>query len=450
MMIQNNIKGRAAAILLGAALATPLTASGAGFALTEQGVKGLGQSFAGSAALGEDASTIYFNPAGMTRLDREELLVGLNVIDLRGDFTKQSATDAIGQPISGGEGGDVGDGATPVPNLYYHKPLNDDWHFGIGVGAPFGLATSYEDDSIFRYQTRLSDVSIININPSVAHQMNDFWSIGMGLNIQYMEVELSNAVDYGAVCFSRQNPTTCSSLGLTPQSTDGNATITGDSVGYGVNIGLLAEGEKTRFGIHYRSQVDHELEGKARFTNRPAVFDTGGQWSPFDNSGVDAEFMAPWSMSMSFVRDLNEKWTLLGDVTYMGWDSFQELRIDYDNPAQPDTVEEQNYDNDMRYSLGLNYRHDDNWTFRVGGAYDESPVSDQFRTARLPDDDRTWLSIGATLRTSPNSQWDFGYAHLMLDDDIPLDHTGNQGDRIVGTYEVSANIVGVQYRYLFD
>lgn len=450
MMIQNNVKGRAAAILLGAALAAPLTASGAGFALTEQGVKGLGQSFAGSAALGEDASTIFFNPAGMTRLEREELLVGMNIIDLRGDFTKESATDAIGQPISGGEGGDVGDGATPVPNLYYHRPLNDGWHFGIGVGAPFGLATSYEDDSIFRYQARRSDVSIININPSMAVELNDIWSLGIGFNLQYMDVELSNAVDYGAVCFSQQNPTTCSSLGLTPQSTDGNATITGDSVAYGLNAGLLAEFDSTRLGLHYRSQVHHDLNGQARFTNQPAAFNTGQQWSPFDDSSVTAEFMAPWSASLSFVHDFNEDWSLLGDVSYMGWDSFQELRINYDNPVQPDTVENQNYDNDMRYSLGLNYRYDDNWTLRVGAAYDESPVSDEHRTARLPDDDRTWLSIGATLRTSPNSQWDFGYAHLMLDDNIPLDHTGNQGDRIVGTYEVSANIVGVQYRYLFD
>lgn len=451
MMIQNNVKSRSAAVILGAALAAPLTASGAGFALIEQGVKGLGHSYAGGAALGEDASTIYYNPAAMTRLDREELLVGLNVIDLRGDFTKESATDAIGQPISGGEGGNIGHGASPVPNLYYHKPINDRLHFGVGVGAPFGLATEYEDDSVFRYQAQLSDVSIINVNPSLAYQTDNFWSVGVGLNIQYMDVELSNAVDYGAVCFSQQNPTTCNAIGLTPQSQDGKATITGDSVAYGINFGVFGEGENTRVGFHYRSQVHHELEGEARFTNRPQAFvDPTASNNPFDDTSVNADFMAPWSLSASFVHDLNEQWSVMGDVTYMGWDSFQELRIDYDNPAQPDTVEDQNYGNDIRYSLGVDFRYDDSWTFRAGTAYDETPVSEQHRTARLPDDDRTWLSLGATFKQSPNSEWDFGYAHLMLDDEIPLDHTGNQGDRIVGTYEVSANIVGIQYRYLFD
>ncbi|MDQ2068430.1 OmpP1/FadL family transporter [Natronospira bacteriovora] len=450
-MIHKNAKRRSAAVLLGAAMAVPMTASGAGFSLIEQGVRGLGNAYAGGAAVADDASTIYFNPAGMTRLDRREWTGGVSVIDLRGDFTKESATDAIGQPLSGGEGGNIGHGASPVPNLYYHTKINDTTHFGLGIGAPFGLATDYEEDSIFRYQARLSEVAIVNINPSMAWKVHDNWSVGVGLNIQYMQVELSNAVDFGAVCFSQVDPTTCSALGLTPQNADGSAVIEGSGMGYGFNIGVLGEHENTRVGIHFRSQVKHDLTGDARFEGRPAIFaDPTAEHNPFDNSRVDASFRAPYSLSMSFAHDMTDRFTLLGDATYMGWSSFDELRVEYRNPAQPDTVEAQNYKNDMRYGLGFNFTHSDRWILRGGIAYDESPVRTEHRTARLPDDDRTWFSLGATYRHSANSEFDFAFTHLMLDDEIPLDHTGSQGDRIVGTYEVSANIVGIQWRYLFD
>jgi len=450
-MTHKNTLRRSIAIVLGAALAAPMTASAAGFNLIEQGNRGLGHAYAGASAFGDDASTIYFNPAAMSRLDRDELLFGVAVIDLQGDFTKESATDATGQPLSGGEGGDVGDGAAPIPHFYYHKVINDDWNFGLGVGAPFGLATSYDDDSIFRYQARLSDVAIININPSLSYRIDDQWSLGFGLNIQYMEVELTNAVDFGAVCFDQVDPTTCSALGLRPQEADGHAQIKGDGVGYGFNVGALWEGHQTRVGIHYRSQVKHDLTGDARFEGRPAIFmDPTQEHNPFDDSRVEAGFDAPDSFSVSVAHELDDRWTLLGDVTWMGWSSFDELRVEYDNPQQPDTVEEQNYQDDMRYSVGFDYQHNDRWTLRAGIAYDESPVEDQYRTPRLPDEDRTWFSFGATLKQSPNSEWDFAYTHLMMDDDIPLDHTGNQGDRIVGSYDVSANIVGVSYRYLFD
>ncbi|MCP1726480.1 long-chain fatty acid transport protein [Natronospira proteinivora] len=450
-MMHKNTLRRSIAVVLGAALAAPMTASAAGFHLIEQGNRGLGHAYAGSAALGDDASTIYFNPAAMSRLDRDELLFGVAVIDLQGDFTKESATDATGQPLSGGEGGDVGDGASPVPNFYYHRVINDDWNFGLGIGAPFGLATSYDDDSIFRYQARLSDVSIINVNPSLSYKIDDQWSLGFGLNVQYMEVELTNAVDFGAVCFDQVDPTTCSALGLRPQEADGSAQIKGDGVGYGFNVGALWEGDQTRVGIHYRSQVKHDLTGDARFGVPEEVPPQIA--AAFSDGRVDAGFRAPDSLSVSVAHELDDRWTLLGDVTWMGWSTFDELRVEYRNPETQggeDTVEEQNYQDDMRYSVGFDYRHNDRWTLRAGLAYDESPVDDQYRTPRLPDDDRTWFSFGATFKQSPNSEWDFAYTHLMLDDDISLDHDGSQGDNIVGTYEVSANIVGVSYRYLFD
>jgi long-chain fatty acid transport protein len=434
-----------AALVLATFAAIPVTASAAGFALSEQGVRGLGHAYAGGAALAEDASTIFFNPAGMTRLEGQELVFGMNYIDLRGDFTKDFAVDAIGQPLSGGEGGNLGEAAF-VPNAYYHNKLNDQLHFGVGLSVPFGLATDYDDDSIFRYQARRSDVAVINIAPSIAYKVNDIVSLGFGLNIHYMDVELRNAVDFGAVCFSRVDPVTCTALGLTPQSADGSAIIEGDGMGYGFTAGALFEWDHTRVGINYRSKVDHSLSGRARFRDVPEVFLAQGV---FLDDRIEADFESPDFLSLSVAHQLNDRITLYGDITRTGWSVFEELRVEYNNPNQPDTTETFNYSSGNRYSIGMDYRWSDAWTFRGGLAFDETPVSDLYRSPRLPDEDRTWIAFGATWRQSPTSEWDFGYVHLLLDDDIPLDHTGSQGDRIVGSYEVSANIFAVQYRYLF-
>lgn len=435
------------AALVGAAATMPSLASAAGFSLTEQSVTGLGRAFAGGAALAEDATTIYYNPAGLTRLnERSELIAGASLIRLGADFDKTTAIDAIGQPLSGGEGGDVGK-LGGVPILYYTKPLNDRTVFGIGFNAPFGLATTYEPDSIFRYQAMYSSVQITQINPSLGYDFGNGLSLGIGFDLQHMRAKLSNMVDYGAVCFGNVDPVTCSALGLFPQGHDGYAEIEGDGIGYGWNFGIHFEHEDTRLGIAYRTRVSHELEGDARFENVPAIFATQGL---FQDGAIQADFTTPELFSLSIAKDFASTWTVAFDVTRTGWDTFRELRVRFDNPAQPDTVQPENWKDSYRYSLGVDWRMNDAWTFRVGTSLDMSPVTDDFRTARLPDHDRRWLALGATWRMSETMQLDAGYAHLFLDDSIPFDQTGSMQDRIVGTYEADADIFGVSLRYFFD
>lgn len=458
------VQRSSAALLLGLMLATPLSVSAAGFSLLEQGQRGQGHAFAGAAAFGDDASTIYFNPAAMSRLDRREMIVGTDYIDLRGDFTKEEARDVIGQPLSGGEGGNIGGDGVLVPNFYYHQPIDDRMNFGFGVTVPFGLGTHYDDDSVWRYQARDSDVAIINLTPQLSWRLDDQWSIGGGLNFHYMEVELGNAVDLGAACFGAADPVTCQDFELTPQAADLDAHIEGDGWGVGFNIGALWEHEDWRVGVHYRSRVDHSLDGRARF--RPEDLNETQQ-TAFNNlfvgqgffggeSGttpVDADFTSPDTFSVGVAHELTDRWTLLGDVTWMGWSSFDELVVELDDPIGPeqDEIREvQNYEDDLRVGLGFDFHHSEQWSLRAGVAYDESPVQREFRTPRLPDTDRTWISGGATWRLSPNSELDFAYTHIMLDDDIPVDHTGNQGDRVTGTFDVSTNIFSFGYRHLFD
>lgn len=435
------------AALVGAVASVPAISYAAGFSLTEQSVVGLGRSFAGGAAVAEDASTLYYNPAGITRLTQAELVQGASLITLTADFDKTSATDAIGQPLSGGEGGPVGKLGGPA-TLYYVAPLGDDMAWGVGINAPFGLATDYDRDWVGRYQGVYSRVGIINIQPTIAKQW-DKLSVGFGIDIQYMEVKLQQEIDMGAACFGvGPGPVTCTALGLTPQNADGAVTLEGDGVAYGWNAGVLYENNGTRMGIAYRSQVSHELDGTADFNRAPAAFTGLGL---FVDSGITAEFTTPELLSFGFAQDIGDQWMVTLDLTRTGWDTFQELRIKYDNPLQPDTVEEERWKDVYKTSVGLDYKFNGDWTFRAGYGFDNSPVADDTRTVRLPDGDRTWMSFGASYKWSDHLEINAGYAYLQLGagDKLPFDHTGSTADRVIGTYEGEASIFGIEARMKF-
>jgi len=437
----------AKAALVASIAAVPLASYAAGFSLTEQSVTGLGRSFAGGAAMANDATTIYYNPAGITRLKSDEAVVGASVISLTADFDKTSGTDAIGNPLSGGEGGPVGKLGGPA-TLYYASKLNDDWYWGFGFNAPFGLATEYDRDWVGRYQATYSRVMIINIQPTIARKVSEEFSWGFGLDIQYMEVKLENALDFGSICFGQVGPVTCTGLGLTPQGADGYVSLEGNSVSYGWNGGLLWEHDGTRLGVTYRSQVKHSLEGDADFSNTPAVFAGLGV---FTDTGIEADFDTPELISFGVVREVNDEWTVSFDLTRTGWDSFQELRVRFDNPNQPDSVQPEHWNDVYKASIGADWRMNAAWTLRAGYGYDNSPVADADRTARLPDGDRTWLSAGATWHYSDRTDISVGYAYLQLGGGDPLafDQTGATQDHIVGTYEGDANIVGFEMRMTF-
>jgi long-chain fatty acid transport protein len=437
----------AKAALVVTVAALPLASYAAGFSLTEQSVTGLGRSFAGGAAWANDASTLYYNPAGITRLKTPEIVQGFSLISLTADFDKTLGVDAIGQPLSGGEGGPVGKLGGPL-TLYYTAPIDDEWFWGVGVNAPFGLATTYDRDWVGRYQATYSRVMIINIQPTIAQKVSDNFSWGFGLDIQYMEVKLENALDFGAICFGQVGPVTCTGLGLVPQGADGYVSLTGNGMSYGWNAGFLWEYEGTRLGIAYRSQVKHSLDGDADFTGTPAVFTGLGV---FTDTGIAADFDTPELLSLGVVREINSEWTVSFDLTRTGWDTFQELRVQFDNPSQPDSVQPENWVDVYKASVGLDWRMNEAWTLRAGFGYDNSPVSDADRTARLPDGDRTWLSFGGTWHHSDKWEFTAGYAYLQLGGGNPLnfDQTGATQDHLVGTYEGDAHIVGLEARMRF-
>lgn len=441
-------------VFAGAALVAVGEAEASGFALVEQSVKQVGSAVSGGAASAEDASTIFFNPAGMTRLDGKQLVVGAHYIIPSAEFSGGATTNPLfgGAAISGGDGGDAGSGSL-VPTLFYAHELNDRMVLGLGISAPFGMRTEYDDDWEGRYHAIKSDVQTININPSVAYKVNDRLSLGAGLNFMRASAELSNAVDYSAACIGAVGAATCAGFGLaTPgtAATDGTIVIEGDDWGYGFNLGLLYELDQgTRVGLAYRSKVKQRLTGTADFTapNATAQAVLGAVLADTD---ATAEVTLPASLSLSVTTQVAPKWEVMADVTWTEWSSFDELRIEFDNPLKSDSVQPENWEDTYKVSLGFNYHYNAKWTWRGGVAYDRTPIpSAEERTPRIPGNDRVWLAAGVSYQASPSMTFDFALAHLFVDDTDIEATDSSFGHVLSGSYDSDVNIVSAGLSWQF-
>ena len=375
----------------------------AGFALIEQNASGLGNAYAGQAAAATDASTVFFNPAGMTLLPDRQLVMAGHLIRPQAEFS-----GTVSPAIGGGNGGDAGDLAF-VPNAYYAFRLTPDLHLGVGLNAPFGLKTEYDPDWKGRTQAIKSEVKTVNLNPSIAWRAGESLSLGAGVSIQYAEATLTSSAGGAGV-----------------------ATVKGDDYGWGFNLGALWQAsEATRIGLAYRSEVEQTLDGDVGFSTAAML-----------NGPVNAAVTLPDSASLSLFHKLDTRWDLLADITWTGWSDFRELRIVRTNGDVLGTPTEENWSDSYRYSLGANYHLNDKLTLRGGVAFDETPVSDAFRTARIPDEDRTWVAFGAQYRLSRKSAIDVGYAHLFIRD-AAIDKAEN-GVTLAGSYDASVDILSAQ------
>lgn len=386
----------------------------AGFALIEQSASGMGNAYAGAAAIAEDASTIFFNPAGMTYINGTQAVGALHLIKPSVEFNNKGSVG-----VAGDEGPNAGDLAF-VPNFYFMTELTPSVKVGVGVNVPFGLKTEYDDQWLGRFQGVKSELKTININPSIAFRVSDQLSLGLGLSVMRAEAELTRQVFTG---------------GPEPE-----VNIKGHDWGFGFNLGAIYQATiDTRFGLAYRSKVKQELDGKAKFDAPLAGL----------NTDVTAKVDLPESFSASVFSHLNSKWDVMADITWTRWSRFEELRILRDNGTTL-TVTPENWENTMRYSIGANYHYSDTIKLRAGLAYDEDAINDEFRTARIPGNDRKWVSLGAAWKVTPVSVIDIGYAHLFVKDaKIDDNQLASGNGRLTGEFEGSVDILSLQYTHNF-
>lgn len=426
----------------GALLVMSGSAAASGVALIEQSGSGLGNAYAGGAAGAEDASTIFYNPAGMTRLNGKQIVVAGNMIRPSAKFTNSATAAALLQPTLGGTGGDAG-GWVLVPNAYFMMEVNPQTRVGLGINAPFGLQTQYDANWMGRFQAIKSKIEAINLNPAVSYRVGDKFSIGAGLNYQRIKGDLTSAVNYSAAAFAAGGAPLLGAIG--GPGVEGQCIIDGSDSAWGYNLGVLFNpGAETRIGLAYRSQIKYNLSGTVSFTNRPALLAAG-----IPDGAVSLAIKMPDSFSVSAFHQLDSKWDVMGDLSWIGWSVFQQLKIDRANGANLITVPE-NWRDTWRVSAGANYHYNDQWMARIGAAFDQTPVSDAFRTARIPDGNRTWLALGGQYKPSGESAVDFGYAHLFVDSVGIADNQAAAGKgNLAGGYKNSADILSVQYTHGF-
>ncbi|MGQ9426806.1 OmpP1/FadL family transporter [Gilvimarinus sp. F26214L] len=434
-----------------AALNYPQAGNAAGFAILEQSASRLGTAYAGSGAMAEDASEVWYNPAAAAHIGTG-MNLGLHYIDASFEFGDAQVSPEAGALLASSRVKDDGGTTAVLPNLAYTAEIGGGWFGGFTINAPFGLATEYKDDWIGRYQTLDSDIASINLNPFVAFRLNDEWSFGAGVSINQTEVTLSRAMDYAAICAQAVG-------GLCPNGArpgagefDGEVEAEGDDIGYGYNLGVIwSPAEDTRVSLSYRSEIDFELEGDGTFSAPVARggFEAlgpllgGGLAATFSSSDNTADLTLPDTLALSYYQGIGDRLSLLADVTWTGWSTLDAIVIEFDNPLTPTAVEPLGWDDTMRYSLGLSFDANEAWTLRAGVAYDETPVPNaRLRTPRLPDNDRTWLALGASTEVADNAVLDISYTHILLDDtDIIWEEMA--GGTVAGEYESEGNALSV-------
>lgn len=407
--------------LLWLVLLTSANVEAAGFALMTQNASGMGNAYAGAAAVAEDASTIFFNPAGMTYINGTQAVGAIHLIKPDIEFNNKGSSGATGD-----EGPNAGSLAL-VPNFYIMTELTPAMKLGLGVSVPFGLTTEYDDDWIGRFQANKSELKTININPSIAFKVNDQLSFGLGVSAMRAEATLTRSVNFGL-------------------AGEGEVKVEGDDWGFGFNLGAIYQATAdTRIGIAYRSNVKQKLEGKASFI-RPALVPNAGAAA---DGNVSANINLPETFSASVFSQVNAKWDVMGDITWTRWSRFQELRILRDNGATL-TVTPENWENTLRYSVGVNYHYSDTVKLRAGLAYSEEANTDAFRSARTPANDRTWMALGAGWQVSPLSTMDIGYAHLFVRNaPIDNDQLDSGNGRLLGNFKGSVHLLSLQYTHVF-
>ena len=466
--MNNNFKKSLTKSLLAVGIASACSITQAGsFGLIENSASGQGSAFAGASALGEDSSTVYFNPAAMTRLSGSQIVVAGHYIAPDAKFKNNGSTTALGGSLSGNNA--TTDKGGFVPNIYYTTELPNNVHFGLGVNVPFGLATEFGNDWVGRYHANKSEISSININPSLAWKVTNKVSVGFGINIQYLDLTLTNNLDSALVCnkLSSNIPAPakagepgCGTLSPNTASQDSSSKLTGDSIEIGWNTGLLIDiTNHNRVGIAYRSAIKHKVSGKARYkldSTLQAETDYFKSISGFNivqDTSLKANAEVPATFSLSYVSEVTDKWTALFDWTWTEWSNLDSIVIQQKGgiPGQESSLD-LNYRNTNRLSAGVNYQLNEKLVLRSGLAYDETPIRSVEQTsARIPGNDRKWISFGAGYAFSEAWTIDVGYSHLFIND-TNIDNNGgssSSGATLTGEYQSSVDIFSAQANYNF-
>jgi long-chain fatty acid transport protein len=365
----------AAALAVTAGSAAP--AFGGAFGLREQSAIGQGMSFAGMAAGGGDSiSGMFWNPAVVNQVEFLESEQHFSGIFPSSDIDVKSSTPTA----FFGDGGDIGEWAALMAGYNAYR-VTDKLAIGLSVNTPFGLATDPKHDWAGQTYARSSRVRSVNAAPTVGYQVNDWFSVAAGLQIQYFDIRLRQAV------------------GVAPNTP--SATLKGDDIGFGFTAGFtLQPMEGTSIGVGFRSAIKHDLEGKLSI--------------PGPSVKIKADVTLPETVTVGVRQKLTDQFTVLGSVEWTNWSRLDSVKVKSRAGGATVNTLPFGYDDGWFFSVGGEYAYTPDLTLRAGVGYELSPISDKVRSNRLPDDDRWWLSAGASYDYNKKLSFDLGYSYVFV------------------------------------
>ena len=484
MKTHNKIKITTAFISL--AIAQHAAASGYHFGTQSVGAQSPANAAAAEAA---DASTLFYNPAGLTHLDgKAEITGAINIVAPALKYHDAQASYYQGGSVQGATDGKITK-TTAAPHVYGAYKLNDRVTLGMGMYIPFGSKTDYQDDSVLRYNIKKLGLTSIALEPAVAFKFNEKHSFAVGLIAQYSEAELTKYADWSAARDNRTLAATAAALqrmGIPAAATanranwQGRGDVKGHDWGFGYHLGWMFDvNDKFRLGVAYRSKVSHNLKGTAKWQPAGAVVQApalanyiqspitattalgaGRGYLPSEDASV--HITTPESLSLHGMYRASDKLNLFGDITWTRHSRFNKADLVFGNTknvvnGQSDrTTITPNWRNTYKIALGGSYQYSEPLQLRAGIAFDQSPVkSAEDRLNTMPDANRMWFSVGARYAYKKRHVFDTALSYVHI-------HSSRfNAPRAVGTdvdskgassakFKASATILGLQYTYKFE
>ena len=436
MQRRGSFMGRALGLAALVALsAVPVHA--AGFSIFEQGTKAMGMAGAFTAQA-DDPSLLFHNAGGLAFVEERAFSAGLTWIH----STKAELEGANPFPGEGYRAEQEKLSEFP-PHLYFIQPISDTWKFGLGITAPFGLVTEWEDPDQFagRFISTKAALEAVDINPTIGWQISPNFGLGFGAIGRISTVELNRSIP-------SINPFTQTVVDVERLKLEGDF-----SEGFGFNVGLLHKVTPSfSWGLSYRSQISVDYEGDARLTQVStgnAQFDAIIRSRlPFDTDlPVEASIDFPDVASLGLAFGLTPNLLVETDFNWTGWSNFQEVPITFTGGATnslPDTSLPQNWEDVYNYRAGLRWNSSPTSQWRIGYVFDESPQPEEGVSPLLPDADRN----GITLGYGHTGAIGFDLAFMYLDFKERTRRRSFEGENpFFGTYNTQAILVGATLNF---